>query len=217
MTLAFVAQPQVTIPIRGSTALFPVHRVYCVGRNYNDHVKEMGGVIGRDPPFFFAKPADAIVLDGIIPYPARTTDFHHELELVVALGPQAKIFGYAVGIDMTRRDLQAEAKKLGRAWETSKSFDYSAPVSEIAPITDTGELLKAAMTLDVNGQRRQSSDISEMIWNVNEIIAELGTYFDLRAGDVIYTGTPAGVGAVQRGDKLRAEIQGIGVLDVSII
>ncbi len=217
MTLAFVAQPQVTIPIRGSTALFPVHRVYCVGRNYNDHVKEMGGVIGRDPPFFFAKPADAIVLDGKIPYPARTTDFHHELELVVALGPQAKIFGYAVGIDMTRRDLQAEAKKLGRAWETSKSFDYSAPVSEIAPITDTGELLKAAMTLDVNGQRRQSSDISEMIWNVNEIIAELGTYFDLRAGDVIYTGTPAGVGAVQRGDKLRAEIQGIGVLDVSII
>lgn len=217
MTLAFVAAPQVTIPIRGSTALFPVHRVYCVGRNYNDHVKEMGGVIGRDPPFFFAKPADAIVLDGKIPYPARTTDFHHELELVVALGPQAKIFGYAVGIDMTRRDLQAEAKKLGRAWETSKSFDHSAPVSEIAPITDTGELLKAAMTLDVNGQRRQSSDISEMIWNVNEIIAELGTYFDLRAGDVIYTGTPAGVGAVQRGDKLRAEIQGIGVLDVSII
>lgn len=217
MTLAFVAAPQVTIPIRGSTALFPVHRVYCVGRNYNDHVKEMGGVIGRDPPFFFAKPADAIVLDGKIPYPARTTDFHHELELVVALGPQAKIFGYAVGIDMTRRDLQAEAKKLGRAWETSKSFDHSAPVSEIAPITDTGELLKAAMTLDVNGQRRQSSDISEMIWNANEIIAELGTYFDLRAGDVIYTGTPAGVGAVQRGDKLRAEIQGIGVLDVSII
>lgn len=217
MTLAFVAAPQVTIPIRGSTALFPVHRIYCVGRNYNDHVKEMGGVIGRDPPFFFAKPADAIVLDGKIPYPARTTDFHHELELVVALGPQAKIFGYAVGIDMTRRDLQAEAKKLGRAWETSKSFDHSAPVSEIAPITDTGELLKAAMTLDVNGQRRQSSDISEMIWNVNEIIAELGTYFDLRAGDVIYTGTPAGVGAVQRGDKLRAEIQGIGVLDVSII
>lgn len=217
MTLAFVAAPQVTIPIRGSTALFPVHRIYCVGRNYNDHVKEMGGVIGRDPPFFFAKPADAIVLDGKIPYPARTTDFHHELELVVALGPQAKIFGYAVGIDMTRRDLQAEAKKLGRAWETSKSFDHSAPVSEIAPITDTGELLKAAMTLDVNGQRRQSSDISEMIWNANEIIAELGTYFDLRAGDVIYTGTPAGVGAVQRGDKLRAEIQGIGVLDVSII
>ena len=131
MTLAFVAAPQVTIPIRGSTALFPVHRVYCVGRNYNDHVKEMGGVIGRDPPFFFAKPADAIVLDGKIPYPARTTDFHHELELVVALGPQAKIFGYAVGIDMTRRDLQAEAKKLGRAWETSKSFDHSISAARL--------------------------------------------------------------------------------------
>jgi fumarylpyruvate hydrolase len=217
MSYVFIPAPQVSIPIRGSKQNFPVHRIYCVGRNYNDHVKEMGGVVGRDPPFFFAKPADAVVLDGKFPYPNRTQDVHHEIELVVALGPQAKIFGYAVGIDMTRRDLQAEAKKLSRPWETAKSFDNSAPITEIMPVTETGELTKGAITLDVNGQRRQTGDIADMIWNVAEIIAELGTYFNLQQGDVIFTGTPAGVGPVQLGDHMRGTIEGIGTLDVVVI
>jgi fumarylpyruvate hydrolase len=217
MNYAFSPPPQVTIPIRGSKQTYPVHRIYCVGRNYNDHVKEMGGVVGRDPPFFFAKPADALVLDGKFPYPQRSSDVHHEIELVVALGPDAKIFGYAAGIDLTRRDLQAEAKKLQRPWEIAKAFDHSAPITEIVPIAQTGELVKGSITLDVNGQRRQTGDIADMIWNVSEIIAELGTYFRLQAGDVIFTGTPSGVGAVQRGDHIRGAIEGIGMLDVVVI
>ena len=155
--------------MQGRAERFPLHRIYCVGRNYNDHVKEMGGVVGRDPPFFFAKPNDAIVLDGKFPYPAMSDDVHYELELVVALGPDAKVFGYATGIDFTRRDLQAEAKKLGRAWETAKAFDYSAPVSPIVP--NTSFLEHGSMWLDVNGVRKQSSNLREMIWSVREIIA----------------------------------------------
>jgi fumarylpyruvate hydrolase len=215
MTLAFAAAEPVTLPIAGSDKRFPLHRIYCVGRNYNDHVKEMGGVVGRDPPFFFAKPNDAIVLDGRFPYPAMSQDVHYELELVVALGPDTKIFGYAVGIDFTRRDLQAEAKKLGRAWETAKSFDYSAPLSPLVPRTDV--LRKAAMSLDVNSQRRQSGDVVDMIWAVDEIIAALGKYFILKPGDIIFTGTPAGVGAVQRGDRIVAKISGIGELAVEVV
>ena len=214
MTLAFPAHEPVTLPIAGSDKRFPLHRIYCVGRNYNDHVVEMGGVVGRDPPFFFSKPNDAIVLDGRFPYPGISKDVHHEVELVVALGPGLKIFGYAVGIDFTRRDLQAEAKKLGRAWDTAKAFDHSAPVSAITPRRD--ELKAGAISLDVNGVRRQSGDISAMIWGVNEIISALGQYFVLKPGDIIFTGTPAGVSAVQKGDRLKAAIEGIGELAVEV-
>jgi fumarylpyruvate hydrolase len=215
MNFVFPAQEQVALPISGSDQRFPLHRVYCVGRNYNDHVKEMGGVVGRDPPFFFAKPNDAIALDGRFPYPAMSKDVHYEMELVVALGPDAKVFGYAAGIDFTRRDLQAEAKKLGRAWETAKAFDYSAPISAIKPMA--GFLEKGAITLDVNGTRRQSADVSDMIWSVREIIADLGKYFILKPGDIIFTGTPAGVGPVQKGDTLKGNIEGIGSVDVTVI
>jgi fumarylpyruvate hydrolase len=214
MTLAFPAHAPVTLPVVGTNERFPLHRIYCVGRNYNDHVKEMGGVVGRDPPFFFAKPNDAIVLDGKFPYPAMSVDVHYELELVVALGPEAKVFGHAVGIDFTRRDLQAEAKKLGRAWETAKAFDHSAPVSAIMP--GTTALANADMWLDVNGIRRQASNIGQMIWSVREIIAALGQYFILKPGDLIFTGTPAGVGAVQKGDRLHAQIEGVGSLEVVV-
>jgi fumarylpyruvate hydrolase len=214
MKLVFPAQEQTTLPIVGTNNRFPLHRIYCVGRNYNDHVKEMGGVVGRDPPFFFAKPNDAIVLDGRFPYPAMSNDVHHEVELVVALGPEAKVFGYAVGIDFTRRDLQAEAKKLGRAWETAKAFDFSAPLSPIVP--NSSFLERGVITLDVNGTRRQSSNVSEMIWSVREIIADLGKYFILKPGDIIFTGTPAGVGAVKKGDTLNANIEGVGTLDVLV-
>jgi fumarylpyruvate hydrolase len=216
MSLVFPSIPPITLPILGTANRFPVHRVYCVGRNYNDHVKEMGGVVGRDPPFFFAKPPGALVSNGQFPYPNRSTDVHHELELVVALGVDATIFGHAIGIDMTRRDLQAEAKRLGRPWETAKSFDHSAPISAIVPIEKTGPLTGANMTLDVNGQRRQTGNSADMIWNVAEIIAELQTYFQLQAGDIIFTGTPAGVGPVLRGDTLTASITGLGTLLVDV-
>jgi len=215
MSLVFGAAAQVTVPVQGTDKRFPVHRIYCVGRNYAEHVKEMGGVVGRDPPFFFSKPADAIVLDGRFPYPAMSADVHHEIELVVALGEGGKIFGHAVGLDMTRRDLQAAAKKLGRPWDTAKAFDHSAPIGAIVP----GEkpLTKGAITLDVNGTRRQTGDISEMIWSVAEIVEELGKLFALKQGDLIFTGTPSGVGAVQRGDRLIGVIEGIGALNVDVV
>ena len=215
MSFAFAPPEQVNLEIAGSDLRFPVHRVYCVGRNYAEHVKEMGGEAGRDPPFFFAKPPDALVTDGRFPYPAASRDVHHEVELVVALGPGATIFGHAVGLDMTRRDLQAAAKKLGRPWETAKGFDHSAPVGPI--LRGGAALSRGAITLDVNGQRRQSGDISEMIWSIPDIIAELGRLFTLKPGDLIFTGTPAGVGPVTRGDRLHAEIAGVGTLAVDVI
>jgi len=214
MTFVFPASPVVAVPISGSGRLFPVHRIYCVGRNYNDHVTEMGGVAGRDPPFFFMKPADAIVTDGRFPYPTMSEDVHHEIELVVALGEGGKIFGHAVGLDMTRRDLQSAAKKLGQPWDTAKGFDHSAPISAIVP--GTAPLTSGAITLDVNSARRQTGDISEMIWSVAEIVQELGKLYALKAGDLIYTGTPAGVGPVQKGDRLSAAIAGAGRLDVEV-
>ena len=215
MSFAFAPAPQVSLPIAGSDLRFPVHRVYCVGRNYAEHVREMGGEVGRDPPFFFAKPPDALVSDGRFPYPTVSHDVHHEVELVVALGPDAAIFGHAVGIDMTRRDLQAAAKKLGRPWEVAKGFDHSAPISAIMP--GMVPLASSAITLDVNGAPRQTGDISEMIWNVPEILSELGKLFALKAGDLIFTGTPSGVGPVSRGDVLHAEIAGVGALAVDVI
>ena len=217
MSLAFAAPESRSIPIRGSHISFPVRRIYCVGRNYAEHVREMGGEAGRDPPFFFMKPADAIVLDGRFPYPSQSQDVHHEIELVVALAAGATPFGYAVGLDMTRRDLQAAAKKLGRPWETAKAFDHSAPVSGIVPASEIGHPAKGAITLDVNGIRRQTGDIAGMIWKVPGIIAELGKLFALKAGDIIFTGTPSGVGPVKRGDLLHGAIAGIATLDVEIV
>jgi len=215
MSFAFPPAPTVSLAIAGSEHRFPVHRVYCVGRNYAEHVKEMGGEVGRDPPFFFAKPPDALVTDGRFPYPALSQDVHHEVELVVALGPDLQIFGHAVGLDMTRRDLQAQAKKLGRPWEVAKGFDQSAPMGPI--MRAQAPLASGAITLDVNGTRRQTGDVSEMIWNVAEIIAELGKLFTLQPGDLIFTGTPSGVGPVSRGDRLHAEIAGVGALEVDVI
>jgi fumarylpyruvate hydrolase len=214
MTLAFAPPPQITVPVSGSGLRFPVNRIFCVGRNYADHVKEMGND-AKGTPIFFMKPADAIVLDGQFPYPTVSKDVHHEIELVVALGPDARIFGYAVGIDMTRRDLQAMAKSGGKPWEQAKSFDKSAPIGAIMPMTDA--LAKGAILLDVNGTRRQSADLADMIWSVEEILVELRKLFTLKPGDLIYTGTPAGVGAVQRGDHMHGEIAGIGTLDVTVI
>jgi fumarylpyruvate hydrolase len=226
MTYVIPAPQQVSIPVKGTHFRFPVRRIYCVGRNYNDHVVEMGGVPGREPPFFFQKPADAILLEGNFPYPPRSQDVHHELEFVVALQSGGRniavadannhVYGYAVGIDMTRRDLQAEAKKAGRPWETAKAFDHSAPVSEIMPKSETGIVERARISLEVNGSQRQVSDVREMIWSVPEIISELSLLFELHAGDIIFTGTPSGVGPVQPGDHIKAMIAGVGELSLRV-
>lgn len=226
MSYVIASPKQASVPVKGTHLRFPVRRIYCVGRNYNDHVVEMGGVPGREPPFFFQKPADALLLDGNFPYPPATRDVHHEVELVVALHSGGKdiavsnaaqhVYGYAVGIDMTRRDLQGEAKKAGRPWEAGKAFDHSAPIGEIIPKADTGVLEHAGISLQVNGTQRQSSDISQMIWSVPEIITELSRLFELHAGDLIFTGTPSGVGAVQPGDKLHAAIERVGELSLQV-
>ncbi len=226
MSYVIAAPKQASVPVKGTHLRFPVRRIYCVGRNYNDHVVEMGGVPGREPPFFFQKPADALLLDGNFPYPPATRDVHHEVELVVALQSGGKdvalsnaaqhIYGYAVGIDMTRRDLQGEAKKAGRPWEVGKAFDHSAPIGEIIPKADIGVLEHAGISLQVNGTRRQNSDISQMIWSVPEIISELSRLFELHAGDIIFTGTPSGVGPVQPGDKLEAAIERVGELSLQV-
>lgn len=203
----------VSLPVLGTDARFPVRRVYCVGQNYADHVKEMGGD-DRNPPFFFAKPADAIDLSGEFPYPPASQDVHHEVELLVALGPGGSVFGYGVALDMTRRDLQAAAKKAGLPWEAAKGFDRSAPSG---PLTREFDPSEGRIWLEVNGQVRQDADLSSMIWRVPEIIAELSKLFRLEAGDVILTGTPAGVGPVQAGDAIRAGIDGLGTLDVRVV
>ncbi len=218
--------PQPAVPVLGTRRVFPVRRLYCVGRNYADHAREMGGNPAREKPFFFQKAPDAVVTDGVFPYPSLSSDVHHEIELVVALKaggqnvPAAKardlVYGYAVGLDMTRRDLQAEAKKAGRPWEAGKAFDRSAPLSAITPVEQSGLLLKGAITLDVNGERRQSGDVADMIWPVADIIAELSQLFLLAPGDLIFTGTPAGVGAVKRGDRLHGEIARLASLDVVV-
>lgn len=222
--------PVAAVPIVGSTQTFPVRRIYCVGRNYAEHAQEMG-FTGREPPFFFAKPADAIVYvapgDTVtIPYPSQSSNVHHEIELVVAIGkhgvnidesdaPQY-IFGYAVGIDMTRRDLQLELRKAGRPWELGKAYDQSAPIGPIYPIAQTGLIDNARIWIDVNGEKRQDSDTSRLIWSVSETIAYLSRYFELHPGDLIYTGTPAGVGAVVEGDLMRGGVEGLGEISVLV-
>lgn len=225
---AFPPQPQPALPIRGSDAQFPVHRIYCVGRNFADHAIEMGHDPNREPPFFFQKNPDNLVMDGgEFPYPDATKDVHHELELVVALGEGGRdipleraldhVFGYAVGLDMTRRDLQGEAKKLGRPWEVGKAFEHSAPCSALVPAKEIGHPDKGRVWLEINGQVRQDGDLAQLIWKVPEVISYLSGLFTLRPGDLIYTGTPAGVGAVKRGDKLRGGVDGVGELTVTVV
>ncbi|MDB6087979.1 MAG: Fumarylacetoacetate hydrolase [Gammaproteobacteria bacterium] len=223
------AFPPATAPsaeIAGSRQRFPIHRIYCVGRNYADHVREMGGDSEREPPVFFTKPADAVVAnDAAIPYPPRTSNLHHEIELVVAIGRAGRdiqqdraldhVFGYAAGNDLTRRDLQAASKQKGLPWDTAKGFDCSAPLAAIRPAT-RGHVAKGRIWLAVNGQLRQESDVSEMLWGVPEVIAELSTLFELKPGDLIYTGTPAGVGVLKPGDRLEGGVDGLDVLRSTI-
>ena len=214
---AVPAAPRPTVAVAGSALTFPVRRIYCVGRNYPEHAREMGASDLRAPPFFFAKPADAVVASGaIIPFPARTSELHHEVELVVALGAGREVFGYAVGNDLTRRDVQAAAKREGRPWDTAKGFDNSAPVSAIARAADIGHPGRGRIWLEVNGERRQEGDIADMIWSVPEIIAELSLWFALKAGDLVFTGTPAGVGPLNPGDRVRGGIDGVGILEHSM-
>ncbi len=220
----FAPPPQASLSVVGQAERFPIHRVYCVGQNYAEHSREMGGDPTREAPFFFSKPADAIVESGgTVHYPSRTVNLHHEIELVVALGKGGAnvavadalslVFGYAVGNDLTRRDLQAEVKKAGRPWDTAKGFDEAGVVSPIQTVAALGaHPTRGRIWLSVNGVQRQNGDLAQMIWNVPEIIAELSTYYRLQAGDLIYTGTPAGVGPLQRGDAVEGGIDGIAML-----
>ncbi|MGJ5046493.1 fumarylacetoacetate hydrolase family protein [Bradyrhizobium oligotrophicum] len=220
------AFPQPSLPVVGEAGVFPVRRIWCVGRNYLEHIREMGND-ERDPPFFFAKHADMLAPEGaVIPYPPLTQDMHHEVELVVALKsgglniPTDKaldhVYGYAVGIDLTRRDLQLASRKMQRPWEVGKSFDHSAPCSAIQPASKIGHPAKGKIWLSVNGTERQAGDLSELIWNVPEIIWKLSQQVELAAGDIIMTGTPAGVAAVVAGDKIECGVDGVGTLKVSI-
>ncbi|KPF48281.1 5-carboxymethyl-2-hydroxymuconate isomerase [beta proteobacterium AAP121] len=229
MSHVFPPPAPVAVPVVGGGSL-PVHRIYCVGRNYADHAVEMG-FTGREPPFFFMKPADAIVAvpegeTGRIDYPTLTANLHHEIELVVAIGTGGRniaaadapkhIWGYAVGLDMTRRDLQNEMKKQGRPWCIGKAFEQSAPIGPIVPIAKTGELLAGAITLAVNGNVKQQGDLKDLIWSVNETIEQLSAAWTLQPGDLIFTGTPAGVGAVVRGDVMEGAVAGLGSLKVAV-
>ncbi|ALL11948.1 fumarylacetoacetate hydrolase family protein [Caulobacter henricii] len=212
------------VPVEGSSALFPVRRILCVGRNYAAHAREMGADT-RDPPFFFAKPADAILpLPASVPYPSATSDLHHEIELVAALKGGGEnltpdqalelVFGYAVGVDLTRRDLQNAAKAKGHPWESGKAFDASAPISAIRPMS--GLPPEGAITLSVNGVEKQRGEIADMIWNVAEVLAKASQLWRLEAGDLVFTGTPEGVGAIARGDRVEGEVEGVGKLSFTL-
>jgi fumarylpyruvate hydrolase len=229
MSYVFTPPATVSVAVAGGGD-FPVHRIYCVGRNYADHAVEMG-FTGREPPFFFMKPADAVVAvadgeTGTIDYPTLTSNFHHEIELVVAIGTGGShikaadaakhIWGYAVGLDMTRRDLQGEMKKQGRPWCIGKAFDQSAPIGPIVPKSKTGELRKGLIQVSVNGQVKQKGDLAELIWSVNETIEQLSAAWALQPGDLIFTGTPAGVGPVVRGEVMEGSIAGLGALKVVV-
>jgi fumarylpyruvate hydrolase len=210
---AVPAASRPTVAVAGSALVFPVRRIFCVGRNYAEHAREMGASELRAPPFFFTKPADAVVASGaVVPYPRRTADLHHEIELVVALGAGSEIFGYAVGNDLTRRDLQSEARSQGQPWDTCKGFDLSAPLAAISPVAGGKHIARGKIWLKVNGEIRQQADVSELIWSVPEIIAELSTFFELAPGDLIFTGTPAGVGPLKSGDRIEGGIDGLETL-----
>jgi fumarylpyruvate hydrolase len=230
MSYVFAPAPTVSVPVLGSPLRFPVHRIYCVGRNYEEHAKEMG-FSGREPPFFFLKPADALLVvnageTGTLPYPSLTKNLHHEIELVVAIGSGGKniqaadahkhIFGYAVGLDMTRRDLQNEMKKQGRPWCIGKAFDQSAPIGPITPADQAGAIANAEIYLQVNGQDRQRSQVSKLIWNMAETIEHLSAAWELQPGDLIFTGTPAGVAAVVAGDIMTGGVAGLETLKVAV-
>jgi fumarylpyruvate hydrolase len=215
------------LPIRNSSNVFPVHRIYCVGRNYADHAIEMGHDPNREAPFFFQKNPDTLVLSGgVFPYPDKSNDVHHELEMVIALKSGGKdipiekaldhVYAYGVGLDMTRRDLQGEAKKAGRPWEIGKAFEYSAPCSELVLASEIGHPAKGAVTLKVNGAVKQKGDLDQLIWKVPEMISYLSGLFELKAGDLIYSGTPAGVGPVVRGDEMLGTVDGIGEIKIKV-
>ena len=229
MTNYVITPPvQPALAVQGTTARFPVRRIYCVGQNYADHAIEMGSDPTRNPPFFFLKSADCLVTDGAdFPYPPMTGDVHHEIELLVALSGGGRdiaaedalglVFGYATALDMTRRDVQAGLKKAGRPWEAAKAFEHSAPCSALVPAREIGHPAQGAIWLKVNDELRQEGDLNQMIWKTAGIIAELSRHFTLAPGDVIMTGTPAGVGPVQRGDRLHGYIEGIGALHTRVI
>ena len=231
MTYAIPAWELPSMPIAGSTAVFPVRHIYCVGRNYAEHAKEMGGDAAKEPPFFFCKPADSIYpvvppAVGNVRYPLATKNFHHEIELVVAIGARGVqlsadnansiVFGYATGLDMTRRDLQSDMREKKRPWDLGKSFAQAAPIAPIHPVASTGILTRGAITLDVNGERRQTGDLADMIWDVPHTLAFLSQYYELLPGDLIFSGTPAGVGAVVAGDRLDGRIDGLTPLSIVI-
>jgi len=231
MIYSFTPPAVVGVPVLDSPALFPVHRIYCVGRNYEEHAKEMGGP-GREAPFFFTKPADTLVYaapgtTANMPYPTLTSNLHHEIELVVAIGVGGRniaaadahrhIFGYAVGLDMTRRDLQNDMKKAGRPWCIGKGFDHSAPIGTITPAAQVPNIGQATISLGVNGAVRQSSTIAQLIWNVAETIEQLSIAWELQPGDLVYTGTPAGVGAVVVGDVMQGDITGLSGIRVAVM
>jgi fumarylpyruvate hydrolase len=220
--------PLACLPVRGTSAVFPVHRIYCVGRNYAAHAIEMGHDPTREEPFFFQKNPDNLVIDGgDFPYPDRSNDVHHEIEMVVALARGGTnipvgnaldcVYGYAVGLDMTRRDLQAECKKAGRPWEIGKAFEHSAPCSELVPAADIGHPSEGAIWLKVGGGMRQEGDLNQLIWKVPEMIAFLSGLFELKPGDLIMSGTPSGVGRVERGDLLEGHIDRVGNLRVKVV
>lgn len=231
--MSFVITPPaaVSVPVVGTKDRFPVNRIYCVGRNYEEHAKEMG-FTGREPPFFFLKPANAAVVveagaTGAIPYPSLTKNLHHEIELVVAIGTGGKnikaadaqkhIYGYGVGLDMTRRDLQGEMKKQGRPWCIGKAYDHSAPIGPITPAAQAGDVANAELYIQVNGKDRQRSNVSKLIWNIAETIEHLSAAWELQPGDLIYTGTPEGVAAVVSGDTMVGGVAGLETLTVKVI
>ncbi|HTJ59000.1 MAG TPA: fumarylacetoacetate hydrolase family protein [Devosiaceae bacterium] len=228
MPADFVIAPPaiVAVPVAGG-GTFPVRRVFCVGRNYAEHAREMGHDPDREPPFFFSKPADALVTGGAdVPYPTLTSDLHHEIELVAAIGTGGAditvadalnhIWGYAVGLDLTRRDIQQTLRKAGRPWDMAKGFDASAPIGEMVAVAEVGHPANAPIELRVNGETRQSGNVADMIWSLPEVIAELSRYVKLAPGDLIFTGTPAGVAAVVRGDRLEGSVAGIGTVSAKI-
>ena len=230
MSYVFPPAPTVSVPIVGRDERFPVHRIYCVGRNNEEHAKEMG-FTGREPPFFFLKPADAIVVaepgqTATIPYPSLTKNLHHEIELVVAIGTGGRniaaadafkhVYGYATGLDMTRRDLQGEMKKQGRPWCIGKAYDHSAPIGPITPAAQAGDVVNAGIWLQVNGSDRQRSNVSKLIWNIAETIEHLSAAWELQPGDLIYTGTPEGVNAVVSGDTLTGGVDGLVPITVKV-
>ena len=231
MSYTFTPPATISVPVVGKVERFPVHRIYCVGRNYEEHAKEMG-FTGREPPFFFLKPNDSLVLvnpgeTGSMPYPPLTKNLHHEIELVVAIGKGGKnikatdafshIYGYAVGLDMTRRDLQGEMKKQGRPWCIGKAFDHSAPMGPITPAAQAGDVENAELYVQVNGADRQRSHVNKLIWNIAETIEHLSAAWELQAGDLIFTGTPEGVAAVVSGDTMVGAVAGLGELKVKVV